>query len=593
MDQANDKEKSWQVQMMDKIYSRADKTYIYLGPSSRFSDEAVRTFLAYGRRALQGDILGLHNSSDANDTLEFGYERWTWDPQDSQGGQLINEVIRKIETPGLPPLDMLESLMQRPWWSRIWVLQELLLSPNPIFVCGQQTMSARVFVASVRLYEAALTVYCERLLLKPHDGSFSQIYSKRMSNITRAFHNMADVPALVLYTTQLRQIARSRYHGIEEPYFGLGNLWDLVQDISTSAQRLDASDSRDRIYALIGIARLSRVDPVGILPDYTLSCTDVYAQATHFFMQYTGPCLLETAAFSRFRTSLSTLPSWAVDWSLSGLSVTPEPPTENPDPRQFEFSRHVSNKYILKSSVQKFGTVEIIDIEYPPLELFPRFLVNAPEEDALDTIARMSVYLSDASAYVSNRSPSTESQQNFLERLTHTMVLQSVPDHIDADSETYTLPEIRGAASILVEQMIIASSRERHFLEGPRDIAVKVLIHSSIGIGTQLVVSATPNLDDVNLYPESNPIIFVLQCLRKTVRKYTRPFIANGNLVGTGPRAMRNGDALIGYEKEGLRFAVRPVDGGLYELIGKAYVPQLDSEQAEVGRAEASMISLC
>jgi hypothetical protein len=78
-------------------------------------------------------------------------------------------------------------------------------------------------------------------------------------------------------------------------------------------RQLDASDPRDEVYAFIGIARLSRIDPVGIRPDYTLSCTDVYAKATHFFLQYTGSRLLETATLYYSRTSSPTLPSWAVE----------------------------------------------------------------------------------------------------------------------------------------------------------------------------------------------------------------------------------------------------------------------------------------
>lgn len=99
---------------MDQIYSHAVKTFIYVGPSSRFSEEAVRSFSTYGCLALQRGILDLHDGHDANDTFEFGYERWTWGPQESQGGQLINKVIQRIETPGVSPLEILQSLIQRP-----------------------------------------------------------------------------------------------------------------------------------------------------------------------------------------------------------------------------------------------------------------------------------------------------------------------------------------------------------------------------------------------------------------------------------------------------------------------------------------------
>jgi hypothetical protein len=56
---------------------------------------------------------------------------------------------------------------------------------------------------------------------------------------------------------------------------------------------------------------------------------------------------------------------------------------------------------------------------------------------------------------------------------------------------------------------------------------------------------------------------------------------------------MRKGDVLIGYEKEGLSFVVMPVHDGLFELIGKASVPQFDSVQSVVDYGETFVISLC
>ena len=176
------------------------------------------------------------------------------------------------------------------------------------------------------------------------------------------------------------------------------------------------------------------------------------------------------------------------------------------------------------------------------------------------------------------------------------MVLQSAPvNDIDPDtgSATHTPSEIREVTSILVEQITVISKRERQSLEDMRDIAVNVLINSSIGLGKQLVSSSTPTLNDVNLYPESNGIMFVLECIRKTVYKGTKSFIASGGLVGTGTRAMRNGDVLIGYEKERLSFVIRLVHDELLELIGKASVPRLGSMQSVVDHGESFVIGLC
>ena len=75
MNQIDDAEKSWQVQMMDKIYLRAARTLVYLGPSTKTSNEAVQTFSVYGRQALQHGIHDLVSEPQLGDSFEFGYER--------------------------------------------------------------------------------------------------------------------------------------------------------------------------------------------------------------------------------------------------------------------------------------------------------------------------------------------------------------------------------------------------------------------------------------------------------------------------------------------------------------------------------------
>lgn len=53
MNQADSEEKSWQVQMMDDIYSRACRTLIYLGSDIDGAGQTLALFASYGRQAMQ------------------------------------------------------------------------------------------------------------------------------------------------------------------------------------------------------------------------------------------------------------------------------------------------------------------------------------------------------------------------------------------------------------------------------------------------------------------------------------------------------------------------------------------------------------
>ncbi|KAH9204177.1 heterokaryon incompatibility protein-domain-containing protein, partial [Leptodontidium sp. 2 PMI_412] len=93
INQRDNTEKSHQVQMMDDIYGHANiQTILWLGEMENDSDEAMK----------------LISTADKQFFADY-------DPH----------------TPS-PGLDGIKHLLKRPWWKRMWVVQEMMLSPNPI-----------------------------------------------------------------------------------------------------------------------------------------------------------------------------------------------------------------------------------------------------------------------------------------------------------------------------------------------------------------------------------------------------------------------------------------------------------------------------
>ncbi len=106
IDQNNSEEKETQIQLMGRIYEQAEMTYLWLGPAAEDSDTAM-DFLA--------------SSAGRTDTMDE-----------------INALS--------PPFSALRALYARTWWTRIWVVQEALLSRNAIFKCGHKEVPMDTFV---------------------------------------------------------------------------------------------------------------------------------------------------------------------------------------------------------------------------------------------------------------------------------------------------------------------------------------------------------------------------------------------------------------------------------------------------------------
>ncbi|TVY26911.1 Heterokaryon incompatibility protein 6,OR allele [Lachnellula hyalina] len=98
INQQNAKERSQQVRFMGSIYAAARNTIIYLGESDENSDRAME--------ALKDD--------SSLDPLDY------------------DETIKSC---------IVSSILSRTWFTRVWVLQELALSQNPIIQCGQSRVN--------------------------------------------------------------------------------------------------------------------------------------------------------------------------------------------------------------------------------------------------------------------------------------------------------------------------------------------------------------------------------------------------------------------------------------------------------------------
>lgn len=178
-----------------------------------------------------------------------------------------------------------------PWWSRIWVIQEVALPPQVVILYGTTSAPWIMFARAAKEYRVHSSSCCREFLQKlPRDEE---------AVVRNSLETMSKIEDL-----------RRRYHTdqSETAYLSLLDLLRLFRDRK-------ASDPKDKVFALLSMAEVvPGREP--LTPDYSLSEKEVYRQATL-------ESIYSTKSLSVFSTELgrkfrSDLPSWVPDWGAPG-----------------------------------------------------------------------------------------------------------------------------------------------------------------------------------------------------------------------------------------------------------------------------------
>lgn len=182
--------------------------------------------------------------------------------------------------------DGLCNLLKRRWFTRVWTLQEFAFASaphGPLIICGQDHLHWALFYV-IGWRDSELRRWCL-------EGTHS-------SPLSAHFQKAQEYWSIV---STMEDIRRDIPHGYHLNY--------LLQATTHYA----ASDSRDRIYALLGFAE--KVYQQKLIPDYSKTVTEVYVEAVK--------CIVETdrslniLAFPASKKNLDDLPSWTPDFSIS------------------------------------------------------------------------------------------------------------------------------------------------------------------------------------------------------------------------------------------------------------------------------------
>lgn len=286
IDQEDEVERTEQVQQMQQIYSRATSVISWLGPAADDGLVAMNWIQHYGSMSFH---LGIGKRPELQ--LVPLLQRLEADERSIASKDLkgfLQEITTQFSSRSSSSISIsiaLSKFFNRAYWSRTWVVQEIVHAKSVQFMCGKATVSEDILHRALRLVR-----------------NFS-LYQ----NLTLARH--PDAPqsdAMIIPFDTRSAVVMFKIRRIAQPL-------PLIYLIR-SLRYLKATDPRDKIFALLSFAKDAA--ELGIRADYRKSCQTVYTEATLALIK-SG--YLEILSLCSANNEIQGLPSWVPDFSTNSM----------------------------------------------------------------------------------------------------------------------------------------------------------------------------------------------------------------------------------------------------------------------------------
>lgn len=241
INQKDKKEKVAQLALMSQIYSNATQVIVWLGEP----DDGNRSAMV---------SLATKNFSIANNMRIWRAQRKSGVHRGWRAN--VNAVSSGEVDPGIstlePEIGQVAQLLDRPWWRRVWIVQEVVLAKKIFLMCG----SDEVPWESIKERLSADTMYG----LNSNTGQLRPLRSHNGTVIDGNF----TWPDKEYYTLDNMRLA-----------MGTGK-WNLnFYDLLFQFRRFQCSMPEDRIFAYLGLVTAEQ--SAGINPDYDMSLVQLYS----------------------------------------------------------------------------------------------------------------------------------------------------------------------------------------------------------------------------------------------------------------------------------------------------------------------------
>lgn len=269
----DEEERASQVQLMGQLYESSYITIVWLGPGDIESDQGMEFFLTLCRRR--------------DELVEV------WEKRQSREMPSDLNIAEKWR--------VLRDLLQRPWWRRVWTIQEFILPRRLVFFCGNKHMSHSQFP------KAMYAISC----CNPDESLMG-------SNTRNAAWNRR----------RLRQWSERQRRSKQQSPIEMS----LIALVAYTSDCF-VTNPKDRIYALLGLANKEDRSVVG-QPNYRsdVSAETIYTNVVKSFIKTYNS--LDIICFATLFNSSNQLPvqnkvvvaapSWVPNWNIRvQVFVTP------------------------------------------------------------------------------------------------------------------------------------------------------------------------------------------------------------------------------------------------------------------------------
>ena len=291
INQRDDLEKARQVAFMGEVYRRARQVVVFLGEPD---EDTAASMDLYHRVGATGPL--------KQEPFDYTIEEFVKFKENSIKAGIYPRAWFNM---GVLP--------SKRWFTRYWVVQEVALAIRPVLICGHHAVTWSHFIYVFRLVLSHL---------EPIRWLVESTFGERIFHVPWLIPPRLDITM----ASDIREEASKRS--------GLRLSWLIrLADIGG----FQATDPRDRIFAVMGLAPQSDRKEEDLRPNYRIGVEDLYTQvARRLLTRMEGQ---EDRLYFLYRAGVGyprplQLPSWVPDWTSSRDGLLPHlfEPAKKPFP---------------------------------------------------------------------------------------------------------------------------------------------------------------------------------------------------------------------------------------------------------------------
>ncbi|KAE9579169.1 hypothetical protein CGMCC3_g4795 [Colletotrichum fructicola] len=270
INQSDTAEKNRQVPLMGNIYSLAKTTVIYLGPLS----PGIETIFK-----------AVHDSKPGFVTVDAAGASRIALAKDLQQLEKFD-----VKAGSEPPAAAIDELLQRPWFTRVWVTQELLLSSDAWVQCG-----------ALRVRWRELGALLVPILDRTKGQGSTALQQMQSLNLKEEEKDIKD---------------RERAGYLRKVRKASEELTPSLSHILRMRQGCHASDPRDMIFGYMGMHADRDEVAEFFTVDYAMPLRQLLISTARYILHRDGPEVLLRCVKHPPTNNWLNLPSWVPHWGI-------------------------------------------------------------------------------------------------------------------------------------------------------------------------------------------------------------------------------------------------------------------------------------